>query len=334
MGTNQTCDTDFLDFSGLDDKLLSFKKNMLSGAYSKPNSPLADMPPVCDSGDCTFPEFVSLGVCVKMANVTDRLRVARLPDKDWNLFGLKDNTTWVASLPISALSGDSSLTTPNIGSLAFYTDNIGRSLGFENDDKTAIMSLYFIYSNPPAHTGRPLSFYAVEVMFHACTKAYFVKVTNTSSVWEERGRTADVRSNNATSLNFIKNPAFMMCFLDVAKSCDEKLRGQLVLSPPSGYESHTTVRIDEMSAASISAAMYLSFETNLGFFGTKTRNSGDGGSVMIGKGVYRVDGDVSMALAANLWGAAPEKGKAFDPERQLRSVTNMFENMAKGFENT
>jgi hypothetical protein len=97
---------------------------------------------------------------------------------------------------------------------------------------------------------------------------------------------------------------------------------------------HTAVRIDEMSAVSISAAMYLSFETSLGFFSTKTRQSGDEGNAMIRKGVYKVDGDVSMALAANLWGISPEKGNAFDPGHQLQSVTNLFENMAKGFENT
>jgi hypothetical protein len=142
----------------------------------------------------------------------------------------------MASLPIDALSGGSSLTTPNIGSLAFYTDKLGRPLAFENDDKATIMNLCLIYPNPLVQTGRPLSFYAVGAMFHACTKAYSVKVTNTSPVWEDRGRTADVRFNNVTSLNLIKNPAFMICFWDVTKSCDKKLRGQLLLSPPSGFD--------------------------------------------------------------------------------------------------
>ncbi|KAK3386861.1 hypothetical protein B0H63DRAFT_468510 [Podospora didyma] len=325
-----------LDMSIFASSFAGFKKNMLSGAYSTDGTPLEDSPPVCSSGDCTFPDFVSLGFCTKVADVSDRLTVKQADDRDWNLFGLEDNSTWTASLPVSSAV----LTIPNLRSLDFFADLTGGSLSFLDapESNTSSLNVYLIYSNPPATPGGHVTFGAFEILFYWCSKAFSLNVTATTAHWTELGRSTSIKESNLSTLNIFKNARFIECMLGIGVNCDNTSTwGRMALAPPRGFESHRNIVIEERTGVAIAAALELSFmpsplppprpETNESFV-----NSHDGGIVLIGKGMYRMNGDMSLALGTALWGLAPP-GHPLLPSAQLDAAGFVFGNMAKGLEN-
>jgi hypothetical protein len=325
-----------MDLSTLNGNLTSFKRNILSGAYSQAGTALEDSPPVCGSGDCKFPDFVSLGVCTKVSDISNHLSIKRVDDRDWNIFGLDDNSTWTASLPLNPAT--MVLTIPNLRSLDFFADPTGRSLSFnETESTTSLLNMYLIFSNPPTEPSGHVSFGSFEIMFYWCAKAFSLNVTATTAHWTELARSAIINENNATSLNFFKNTRFTLCMLSIGKECNSFAWGHTILASPPGFESHPDLAIEETTGVAIGAALLLSFLTSP-IPPPRPGNSiitanRDGGMILIGKGMYRITGDISLALGTQLWGSAPP-GQPLSLFAQLEAARDVFSNMAKGLENT
>ena len=305
--------------------------NFIPGAYTPPEKTLSDIAPICSSGDCSFPNFTSLGICTQVTNISHQLNVTRLPDRDWHFTKLQDNTTWAASLP-----GHDPLVVPNLRAFNIYSPVPGLKVTFPttNERNLSLADMLLVFSNPPTPTGGNVIFEALEVLFYWCAKGYSLSVSDGIPHWAEVARGAVAVDNTATSLNLATNTKYQMCmFASSGRGCIEDQWGNLTLAPPAGFESHEPLVVNELSGLTISALLQLSFWNGVSapFWETDLRTPDpDGGMFMMGDAVYRVEGDISLALGSILWRNLTEVP---DPALQFQSLTNMSVNMGKAMEN-
>jgi hypothetical protein len=311
-------------------RISKLKRNVLAGAYTELYEDLADISPSCSSGDCSFPHFVSLSICSEVADVSEHMSVKRLPDRNWDLYGLNDNTTWEAGMPWNW-----SLVAPNIRSFDFDAITAPHSLGFPDEKKNiSLADMYLLYSNGQAMGGQNATFHAMEMLFYPCAKAYAVTVTGGVAQWRELATSIDVISNTATSIDLIRNPTYQVCVF-VGQRCEQYTWGNLTLGPPQGFEEQGSVFVDELTALDLSSVLLMSFWDGISppsFFYTTNGSEGarPGGMVLYGENVYRMQGDISMAVGMALWQNISEIG---DPTQQVHGLRNLTSNMAKGLEN-
>ncbi|KAH6666507.1 hypothetical protein F5X68DRAFT_217206 [Plectosphaerella plurivora] len=135
--------------------------------------------PVCPSGECTWPLFSSLAVCVSMENVTDQLVFSSGRNQ-------QGDTNYTASL----LNGTASLSAPESMPLMQmvspeppteeYSFPLYReSVAFNNRPdllNTTFSQFFFIYNNNKVESRRQ-SFRAVELLWHFCVNTYNVTVS-------------------------------------------------------------------------------------------------------------------------------------------------------------
>ena len=319
------------------------KREVLSGALTGVGERHENLPPSCSTGECRFDDFVSIGLCSRVVNVTDQLSVTQLPDRDWGLFGLSDNRTWNATLSVPRTPR--SLIVPNLRALDFIFQNTneeGKSLKFTMSDlTTSINDISMIYSNGSPDSTDPVTFHAVEISWFWCAKAFSVEMTAGTAHWTEKARSVNVTESSAQALNsLLSQDYWRICGIRTnERTCLEHQWGGVKLAPPPGYENHPTLDVEGLSSLGISAILQGSFWNGVEAppYLKKILPSDDndttqwGGMFQLGHAPYRIQGDLSMAFAAALWPAmAHDSG---DPDLQVESLQNLTENIAKGIEN-
>lgn len=146
--------------------------------------------PDCPSGECTWPLFSSMAVCVSMENVTDHLEVSSASAA----FGTRLNHT--ASLlndtaSVSVLEDLQTLQMVSPEPESSVMDDAGReSLAFGDQPHllNATFSQFFFIYNIKQMEATRASFRAVELLWHFCVNTYKVSVS------EGRARTDVVAS--------------------------------------------------------------------------------------------------------------------------------------------
>ncbi|CAH0051211.1 unnamed protein product [Clonostachys solani] len=168
------------------------------------SSPIEPQGASCSTGNCTFENYHSLGVCLKRANISSLLRVERLEDNNSTGLPLYQNSTqypsfllpkggeiWKASLP-----GGPALVDQNAFSLITDHINGSKSIGFQDNEdllRTRVASIVLIYGKPIMHKSPwedglnddyditlkmamdstdGIQYEALEFLFHVCVQSY------------------------------------------------------------------------------------------------------------------------------------------------------------------
>jgi hypothetical protein len=225
------------------------------GYQTFPDAPITHVPATCDSGDCTFPQFSSIGVCAKVANITDLLTIKRVDNStsaDWSqgvlwqpLFSQNytNITAYNASLPNGI-----SLATPMPYCLQSYpaTDTIA----FADDhdvNATSFAHEYLIWSSSPYAqlNNTPWTFMAAEMIYHACV------ITYNTSVVEGISNTTIVSTTVQPLPGAMNNTEFMRANCTVSRDgmnnidCSEMIldkAGYLVLEDPINPTQNYSIR--------------------------------------------------------------------------------------------
>ena len=319
------------------DNLEFFKQYLLAGAYMPPWQTVDYIAPACSSGDCEFPDFVSLGICSKIRDITSQLNITRLPDRDWHLIGLDDNTTWSVSLP--SVFG-SPLVVPNLRSFNIYPGGYIRSpdQGLATERNLSVANLLLVYGNAPTAPGANSTFGAMEVLFHLCTRGFSLTVRNGVPRWAEApgSGAAAVLANTAQAFDLAASAQFQGCMLmrdPREEPCQNVTWGSVTLAPPRGFERHAPITVDESAGLAVSAMLQMSFwngATTPFWATTAPAKDPDGGMFMVGVTYYRLLGDISLAIGNALFRSV---SAPHDPASQLESVGNMSRNMGVAMEN-
>ncbi|GAP87529.1 putative DUF3176 domain protein [Rosellinia necatrix] len=162
------------------------------------STPLEPLGTTCSTGNCTFNTYQSLGVCMKMANITSHLQVQVYSNATVGSMPLLGDSAGKSIIPgvkvwNASLGGGYDLV--HQAPLAMATDMIngGASLGFAGDTnllQAKIASFVLIYAAPLLSNAasRNLSananlsdviravsgfrYEAVEILYHACAQTY------------------------------------------------------------------------------------------------------------------------------------------------------------------
>jgi len=185
---------------------------VLTGFLQPIEKPIAPMDVACPTGTCTFPRFDSLGVCVKMANITHRLRVEEAePNVDsWVIPMLMVNVTREYRV---GLEEPCNMTSPS--TMAFRTCTLAPNVSYAFADDPDLMSTK-IYSFPIIYSmfrpdtfanisdPGPVSWGAFEAFFHLCVQSFDVSVEDgkpTTRVAMESWATPANNTNKPLSIN-------------------------------------------------------------------------------------------------------------------------------------
>ncbi|KAK0633884.1 hypothetical protein B0T14DRAFT_491972 [Immersiella caudata] len=335
-------DTDRFFMDGSDDnyhRVLNMKQHVTAGAYTPFTQPVPPDNIVCSSGDCHFPDIVTLGVCSDVADISPLLRTTTLPPREWpNMPGLPSDLTWSAALPAGQ-----NLTIPAVFAFDFFlTLDLAPSLAFSSMKNQTFANIYLIYSNIvdlnlPDKPAR-VEFQAVEMAFHWCAKAYSINVTKGVTQMKELSRSSVVLSDTTTAVNMPLNLAFILCLFELTPTkCEENTWGNLTLAPPPGFEKHPPLVVNELASLSLSSFLTMSFwngvKSPLNLASTGEMEIGTESPGMFsafGRKFFRVQGDLSLAFAINMY---RDFSGGVDPGNQVDVLRNLTGNIARGVEN-
>ncbi|KAK0654814.1 hypothetical protein B0T16DRAFT_395715 [Cercophora newfieldiana] len=337
-------DTDRFFMDGSDDnyhRVLNMKQHVAAGAYTPATKFIPPDPILCSTGDCHFPPIVTLGVCSSVSDISPLLRTSSPPPRSWpNMPGLPNDSTWSAALPAGQ-----NLTIPTLFAFDFFlTLELAPSLAFSSIQNQTFANIYMLYSNvitpTPNTTDAParVEFSAVEMAFHWCAKAYAVNVTRGVTTFTELSRSSVVLSDTTTAVNMPLNLDFILCIFELTpKKCEENTWGKLTLAPPPGFESHGPLVVDELASLSLSSFLTMSFwngvKSPLNLASTGEMEIGtesEGMFSAFGRRLFRVQGDLSLAFAINLY---RDFLGGVDPRSQVEVLRNLTGNIAGGVEN-
>ncbi|KAK0646425.1 hypothetical protein B0T16DRAFT_458346 [Cercophora newfieldiana] len=172
--------------------LQDITKATFAGMSSSLEHPVLPLAAGCGSSNCTFERYKSLGMCMKINNITHLLTVFEIKNstsEHWTggnnranaVYEGNGTTSWNASLPLGI-----NFVSPL--SFAMMLAGNDKSLSFldsRDDNYTAISHFYVMYSNAGnvSYPGRdrsqdkPWEWQALEIMFHACVITYETEVT-------------------------------------------------------------------------------------------------------------------------------------------------------------
>ncbi|KAK4223230.1 hypothetical protein QBC38DRAFT_425849 [Podospora fimiseda] len=157
---------------------------------------ISDVSPSCPSGTCTWPEFESLALCSKVANITDRIRVEQIPfstSQDWTTWDdtldpdpLKLNGTLAYNVSFPEEENESFVAPV---SYTLYSSRLSRSIAFADDKAltAAWVAGYKVvwsnagnvtYTHGNSTTSNPWRWQAFEMIYYACVNKYSVRVEN------------------------------------------------------------------------------------------------------------------------------------------------------------
>lgn len=169
------------------------------------NDPAKTAPliPSCSSGNCTFPEFQSLGVCHQMANITSFITVDTLPNPSIDNLTLGSPNE---EYPIPGVMAQNYSLPDGVGSECYMvtqgTHSLftcallpSESLAFKGNDtlmRSRLLSMAIVWSEPSqGNDALPLnlqnnttisstSHYGLEVVFYPCVSTFEVHVEQTN----------------------------------------------------------------------------------------------------------------------------------------------------------
>ncbi|KAH8881779.1 hypothetical protein GQ53DRAFT_847992 [Thozetella sp. PMI_491] len=154
---------------------------------SSVNSSGEHLPPVCPTARCTYPDFQTLAVCAKVANITSLLNVTMVTnssDFDW--------IEWTDAEYPNMPAFNISLPQPGV----FFLTPVGRTVVIATinntfsfgDDKdlmsTGMSNLVVFYARddnlpyPPRPDSPPPRFEAVEIFYHLCVNQMHLEVNS------------------------------------------------------------------------------------------------------------------------------------------------------------
>jgi hypothetical protein len=167
---------------GYDSISPGMKGAILNGLFASANVTINNTLPICTTGNCTFPKYQSLALCVSSADVTPHLQnLTAGREIRWCLpggFCASNNLTtitekYVIANVTSAATGDAEFLSPlNYTSLAFA------------DHATPLGDFYIIYGNWTNYSGdsRGTPWEAVEFVLDWCVPTFSTQVTNGTAV--------------------------------------------------------------------------------------------------------------------------------------------------------
>jgi len=336
-------DTDRFFMDGTDDnyhRVLSMKQHVSTGAYTPAGLAMAPDPIVCSTGDCSFPDVVTLGVCSEVADISHLLRTTQLPPREWpNMPGLPSNLTWSAALPAGQ-----NLTIPTLFAFDFFLVlDLAPSIAFQPIQNQTFTNIYLIYSNvvdmdTPGVPAR-VEFQAVEIAWYWCAKAFSVNVTSGVTHWTEISRSSVVLTDSTTAVNMPRNLNFVLCVFELTpEKCEDYSWGNLTLAPPPGFEkTHPHLVVDELASLGLSAFLSMSFwngvKSPLNLASTselEIASENEGMFRALGRRFFRVQGDLSLAFAVNMY---RDFLGVVNPATQVPVLRNLTANIASGIEN-
>ncbi|KAK3690529.1 hypothetical protein B0T22DRAFT_516109 [Podospora appendiculata] len=152
------------------------------GSITQPLSPIA---PNCPTGNCTYPQFNSLGLCVKTANITSHLQATRRspqnPD-DWDLTSPDYAPPNETSDYHVYLNGNCYMFTPLVivWRNCFLNTSLTYAFNGTNAMASRVLSMPILYALPDdpnldtasLATPKSLQFRAIEVIFYFCVNTY------------------------------------------------------------------------------------------------------------------------------------------------------------------
>lgn len=312
-------------------RLLNLKRSISDSAFSPISQPVAPNALTCSTGECEFPDLVTVGICSEVADVSDSLNTSRPPDREWGMPGLNYNMTWSAALPWGQ-----NLTIPTVFGFDFWaTRDFAPTLAFKALENQSFANIYIIYSNVIGlDTAEPsVEFRAVEAVWYWCTKSYSVGVKGGKTLWNETSRSTRVMSDTTIAVNVSRNPVFWMCAFEISpRKCEENTWGRLTLAPPPGHEDHPPLVVDELTSLGVSSHVSVSFWNGVDspLVAVNLTSSSKGMFLALGRSVFRIQGDLSMAYAVNLW---RDLRGSVDPSIQLPILRNLTANIGQGLEN-
>ncbi len=141
----------------------------------------------CPTGNCQFPRFSSLGVCVQQKNITDLLNVTTssppTPDQ-WPTVIQLGNASFQYNV---SLGGDCSMLSPSTVAFKTCKTDANQSYAFQNDWELMAAKIYsfpLIYTVIEDHMyanitdPAPVRWAAMEIFFHLCVNTYNISVTD------------------------------------------------------------------------------------------------------------------------------------------------------------
>lgn len=149
------------------------------GLFNAANESVSATIPSCQTGNCTWPEFSTLGICSKVANVSSFLTVSPLPgDISSNLTYTVENN---AALPNGAYlkAGEVVMNitaSPDVID-GFSVSPVNHSLAFANEPNAAYTTInnYFVIWQNKDSQGQG-DFGAIEVLIYWCVNTYSTQV--------------------------------------------------------------------------------------------------------------------------------------------------------------
>lgn len=311
---------------------LNLKQHIHNGAYTPAGQTVTPDSLDCSTGDCEFPDFVTVGICSEVSDVSSSLKTDNPPPRQWGLPGLTYNMTWSAALPWGQ-----NLTIPTVYAFDFWaTRDFAPSIAFGHLRNQSFGNLYIIYSNIfDLDKPQPrVEFHAVEMIWYWCTKAYSVKVSDGRAHWRELARSKRILNDTTLSMNVPLNVPFWLCSFQITpQKCEESSWGNLTLAPPPGFESHPPLVVDELTSLGISSFLLMSFWNGVTpplTVASSSANASEGMFRALGRRFYRIQGDLSLAFAVNLWRGLDGN---VDPKTQLPTLRNVTDNIGVGLEN-
>jgi hypothetical protein len=168
--------------------LQDITKATFGGMSSSLEHPVLPLAAACGSSNCTFERYNSLGMCMKMNNISHLLTVSEIKNstsEHWTgghnranaIYEGNGTTSWNASLPSVGIN----FVTPLSYSMMLAGND--KSLSFldsRDDNYTALARFYLMYPNVGnvSYPGRdrsndaPWKWYAFEILYHACVITY------------------------------------------------------------------------------------------------------------------------------------------------------------------
>jgi len=322
-------------------RVLNLKRHVAEGAYTAASEPFSPTPIPCSTGDCMFPDLVTVGVCSDVADITSLLTTRELPPRNWpNMPNLPSNQTWSAALP-----DGQNLTIPTLFAFDFFLAlDLAPSLTFKHLQKQSFANIYLVYSNVVGlNTSTPrVEFQAVEMVWYWCAKAYSLNVTRGVTHATLLSASSTILQDTTTApVNMPQNLNFILCIFDLTpsgKKCEDHTWGDLILAAPPGFEAtHPPLVVNELASLSLSSFLTMSFwngvKSPLELAAQSEAEIGaesEGMFRAFARQLYRVQGDLSLAFAINLY---RDYVGGVDPGAQVGILTNLTRNVAGGVEN-
>ena len=221
----------------------------MSAAFLGPTSSLPIVEPSCSTGNCTWPNYESLGICIELQNVTDPLNKLQLASYTQDLlrqyYGI-----YPVGLPVYP-----AVMIPGTSPSNLFNQSVTQA---------AILELWISFSSSmvtlSANTTDFSTFEFYAVAFFLCTKIYSTNVTSGQAYVAEISSTLDLISSPAHVLNFWWNES-LLYFND---TCIPELSGDsLVLG---GLAGPTSIRYPVDVCTAILFSDFLGLTLSSGIF--------------------------------------------------------------------